>query len=242
MTGMDPLADAAALVADRFPDARWALLAGSVLDESARTPGSDLDIVVCLRDGVGLRRRESVRWRDWPVELFANTEAGHRWFLGQEIPQRKPTLARMIATGVHVAGSDMMALRVVQDECRALLDAGPGATAATVLEDARYGVTDLLDDLTHARDPGEATVVRALLWERTGHLALAAAGRWDGGGKWLVRELRTWNPDYTRRWLKARNDDTALGAVVRETLDAAGGPLFEGYSRDAPPVDQPPRH
>ena len=234
---MDPIADAAALVADRYPEARWALLAGSVLDPDSRTAGSDLDVVVCLPDGA-VGHRDALRWRGWPVELFVNTEAGHRWFIAQETARRKPTLVRMIALGAPVAGeADALGLKA---ECRMLLDAGPGPASDTALEDARYGVTDLLDDLAYARDGGEADVVRSVLWERVGHLALAAAGRWDGGGKWLLRELRAWDPGYAARWSAARHDDQAMIDVARATLDAAGGPLFEGYLRKAPVVDAPP--
>lgn len=237
MTHVDPIADAAALVAEHYPDARWALLAGSVLDPGSRTAGSDLDIVVCVPDDA-VGHRDALRWRGWPVELFVNTEAGHRWFITQETARRKPTLARMIATGTPVTGEAEG--KELKAECQALLEAGPGPAPDTALEDARYGVTDLLDDLAYARDGGEADVVRSVLWERVGHLALAAAGRWDGGGKWLLRELRAWDLGYAARWVAARHDDETMVAVARATLDAAGGPLFEGYLRQAPVVDEIP--
>ncbi|MFI8526660.1 NUDIX domain-containing protein [Promicromonospora sukumoe] len=235
---MDPVADAAALITDRYPDARWALLGGSVLDPGSRTAGSDLDIVVCVPDDA-VGHRDSVRWRGWPVELFVNTEAGHRWFIANETARRKPTLARMIATGMPVAGEAELVTEL-QAECRELVEAGPGPASEAALEDARYGVTDLMDDLSYARDLGEADVVRSVLWERVGHLALAAAGRWDGGGKWLLRELRAWDPGFAARWVTARYDDQAMVDVARSTLDAAGGPLFEGYLRQAPVVDDVP--
>jgi 8-oxo-dGTP pyrophosphatase MutT (NUDIX family) len=38
----------------------------------------------------------------------------------------------------------------------------------------------------------------------------------------------------------ARHDDQAMVDVARATLDAAGGPLFEGYLRQAPIVDEIP--
>jgi hypothetical protein len=231
MSGMDPISDATSLVAERYPGARWALLAGSVLDPASRTAGSDLDIVVCVPDN-SAGHRDSVRWQGWPVELFVNTEAGHRWFVAQERARRKPTLARMIATGQAIAGPTGAAAGL-QQECRADLDAGPGPATESSLEDSRYGVTDLFDDLVHA-DDDEAKVVRAVLWERVGHLALAAAGRWDGGGKWLLRELRSWDPAFAAEWLAAWEDDQALEAVTQATLDAAGGPMFEGYRRPAP--------
>ncbi|WP_277209235.1 hypothetical protein [Isoptericola croceus] len=203
------------------------------MDESARTAGSDLDIVVCLPDDAA-GHRASFRWRGWPVEVFANPEAGHRWFLEKETAQRKPTLARMIATGVQVAGAPGAA-EMYQAECGALLEAGP-TPSDTALEDLRYSMTDLLDDLAYVRDSGEATVMRHLLWERTAHLALAAMGRWDGGGKWLLRELRAWDPVWAVRWLGARDDGEALVALAKDTLEVAGGPVFEGYLRAAPVV------
>ncbi|WP_125776037.1 nucleotidyltransferase domain-containing protein [Antribacter gilvus] len=231
---MDPLADAAALVADRYPHARWAVLTGSVVDPLLRTAGSDLDIVVVLPDGA-VGHRDSLRWRGWPAELFVNTVAGHRWFLDREVGRRKPTLARMVATGTVVAGVPGAA-DGFQAECRRVLEAGPGPASTRELEDARYAVTDLLDDLAHARDDGEATVVRSVLWERVGHLALLAAGRWDGGGKWLLRELRTWDPSWAARWVVAAHEEAVLVALAGAALEAGGGLLFEGYRREAPAV------
>ncbi|WP_284292254.1 hypothetical protein [Luteimicrobium album] len=234
---MEPTVDAGAFVADRYPEARWALLTGSVVDASARTAGSDLDVVVCLTDG-GMGHRDSLRWHGWPVEVFANPESGHRWFLEKEGARRKPILCRMIATGVQVAGEPGASL-ALQSECRALLDAGPGAPSDTMLEDLRYAVTDLLDDLTYTRDAGEAIAARHVLWERVGHFALAAAGRWDGGGKWLLRELRAWDPGWAARWLAAVEHDETMTTLAHETLRAAGGPLFEGYRRTAPAMGEP---
>jgi hypothetical protein len=165
--------------------------------------------------------------RDWPVEVFANTAAGHRGFVGKEFSRRKPTLARMIATGVQVAGQDNAAA-LIQDECRATLAGGPGPAPHDLLEDLRYGVTDLLDDLTHSRNRGEATTIGHVLQERLDQLALAVAGPWDGDGTWLYRELRAWDAEWATRWVAATHDDTLLATIAEESLHVSGGPLFEG--------------
>ena len=66
------VASARGLVVDRFPGARAAWLAGSVVTGTA-TPGSDLDVTVLL-PGEPAPYRESMRWDGWPVELFVHTE------------------------------------------------------------------------------------------------------------------------------------------------------------------------
>src|ERR1700759_4100078 len=136
----DPLPDARALVRERYPQAVYAVLAGSVLT-AHRTPGSDLDIVVVLPPGDPLApRRESLVFRDWPVELFVHDEQTLDWWLAKERPQRKPSLYRMGRCGAPVVGDP----GGKQADCRAVLDAGPDPLARPQLEAARYGLTDLL--------------------------------------------------------------------------------------------------
>jgi hypothetical protein len=233
----DPLDDARALVRERYPQAVWAVLAGSVLT-AHRTAGSDLDIVVVLPLGDPLApRRESLVFRGWPVEVFVHDDETLDWWLGKERPQRKPTLHRMVC-GTPVVG-DPADRRVA---CRAILDAGPEPMAPAQLEAARYGLTDLLDDLEHATDPGERHVIAATLWTNAAHGALVAANRWDGTGKWLLRELRSldesldavFEADLADRWLAAQHDTVAIEAFAREVLDRLGGPLFDGYLAVAP--------
>ena len=90
----------------------------------------------------------------------------------------------------------------------------------------RYARTDLLDDLTHVVDPGERSVIAAVLWTETARAASAFAGRWISGGKWLLRELREVDPALADRWPAARDDPAPF---TREVPAGVGGPLFDGY-------------
>ncbi|MEU5117082.1 nucleotidyltransferase domain-containing protein, partial [Streptomyces longwoodensis] len=90
---MDVLDVARALVLERHPDARAAFLGGSVLT-SRRTARSDLDVVVLL-DGPPAPYRESLRYGDWPVELFVHTEDSWHGFVTPEIVQRNSPLLWM---------------------------------------------------------------------------------------------------------------------------------------------------
>ena len=216
---MDPLTAAGDLVADRFPTAAWALLTGSVLGPH-RTAGSDLDIVVLRDDGPGFR--ESLYFRGWPVELFVHTRDRLTDFLARELADRKPSTHRMLAHGVPVLGDP----GELPAQCARVLAQGPPPLTDAQRDRFRYVLTDLLDDWTHAVDPGERTVLASALWTETARAALAFAGRWLSSGKWLLRELRELDPAFATRWLAARDDPAALAG---EVLAPVGGPLFDGY-------------
>ncbi|GAA2709686.1 nucleotidyltransferase domain-containing protein [Actinoplanes palleronii] len=219
---MEPVDVARELVADRFPDAAWALLTGSVVGPH-RTAGSDLDIVVMDESDPG--HRESLRYRGWPVELFVHTRERLDGFLEREKAQRKPSAHRMLAHGVVLFGDP----GDLPSRCARVLAEGPGPLTGAQHDWLRYSLTDGLDDLQHATDPGERTVIAAGLWTGTGEAVLSLAGRWVSSGKWLLRELREHDPEFAERWLAARDDPAALAG---EVLTSAGGPLFEGYRAD----------
>ncbi|MFF5287834.1 hypothetical protein [Paractinoplanes globisporus] len=215
----DPEFTAREIVAGRFPHATWAILTGSVLGPH-RTAGSDLDIVVLQESEPS--HRESLHYRGWPVELFVNTADSLAGFMASELAKRKPSTHRMIAQGVTVLGDP----GELPARCARVLAEGPPPLTEAERDGLRYGLTDVLDDFTHVVDPGERTVIASVLWFEAGKAALAFAGRWVSGGKWLLRELRELDPDFAARWLAARDEPAELATQV---LADGGGPLFDGY-------------
>jgi hypothetical protein len=223
--GADPVVDAEALVEELFPHAVWAVVTGSVLTE-LRTSGSDLDIVVCLPDGdPDAPHRASRHFRGWPVELFVHDGETLAHYLAGELRDRRPTLHRMLATGVAVTG-DPAALRA---ECARVLTAGPRPLTQEEIDRERYALTDLIDDLTHAVDAAERITITATGWVAAGDAALRLGNHWAGRGKWLLRELRDMDPELAGEWLTAAGSAALTVDFAREVLDRAGGPLFDGY-------------
>ena len=221
----DPRLDARDLVTELFPEARCALLAGSITT-SQRTTGSDLDIVVLLPDrDPQAPHRDSRHYRGWPVELFVHDEQTVAHYLAKDLPARRPALHRMVATGVPLLGDPAH----WQRHCAAVLEAGPAPLTHEERQRARYGLTDLLDDLIHATDPGEQTAIAATAWTTAAQQALALSGHWTGTGKWLLRELRDLDHHLAARWLAAHGDSAAIESLIRDILDHHGGPLFDGY-------------
>lgn len=229
------VATARRLVADRFPDARAAWLAGSVVTGTA-TPTSDLDITVLL-PGPPAPFRESLEYDGWPVELFVHSrESVARW-LAKDLERRRPTLARLISTGVVLLDVDG-AGSALAEECAGILAARPGPLPDADRDSMRYGLTDLLDDLADAHDPAVAAAVGFATWEAAAHLLLAADGRWWGTGKWLVHELREYDAAHETSYAlrlhaglaaAVEGDGVLLAVVAEEILDGAGGRLWVGY-------------
>lgn len=226
---VDAVSDARDLVAERFPQARWALLSASVLGPR-RTATSDLDIVVMLGEPPA-PYRESFRWRGWPVELFVHDEGSLRWYFDADLAARKPSVARMCADSVVLADR-AGAAETVRAEAAARVAAGPGPLPPDQLARQRYGLADLLDDLAGATDPGERAFIGWATACAAAELVLDLDNRWRGKSKWLLRELRAADPDLAERLVAALPDPAAVAALAAEVQDRAGGRLWEGFHED----------
>ncbi len=233
----DPLTAARDLVAGRFPDATQAWLSGSVVLGGA-TETSDLDITVLLEE-VEVRR-ESLVHDGWPVELFVHVPASVRHFVEKDLARRRPTMARLVATGIPLVSGDGGA--EVRAYCERTLETGPARPAPDELAMARYALTDLLDDLRGGGADDVLDAVSVEVWRSTAELVLAAHEWWHGTGKWLVRELaaldRREGTSYAadlHAALRAAlaGDRSRLMDLAGQALDLAGGPLWAGFRLSA---------
>ncbi|MEU1172061.1 nucleotidyltransferase domain-containing protein [Streptomyces microflavus] len=234
---MDAIDAARAVVEEHHPVARAAFLGGSVVT-GRRTAMSDLDIVVLLH-GSPAPYRASLRSGEWPVEMFVHTEATWHAYTQREVRKRRSPLLWMCADGILLFDKDGVGTRLAA-EARKLTVAGPPTVSAEEIDDRRYAITDLLDDLVGSTDQGERLFIATELVRRAGELALAADGSWNGGGKWLARRLETSAPGLSMRLHDGLREVLAgriepLAAVVDEVLEQVGGRLWAGYQRDGTP-------
>ena len=107
---------------------------------------------------------------------------------------------------------------------------------------SRYGLSDLLDDLRDAEPGPVATAIAVTTWQRAAELVLAVNCCWNGGGKWLARELLALDQEEGTAWTSRLDSAlrralqghlTALEDVAEAALDEAGGRLWEGYYQAA---------
>jgi hypothetical protein len=238
MSRPDALATARDVVTRRYPTAVQAWLSGSVVSGGA-TETSDLDVTVLL--AAGPAHRESVVWAGWPVELFVHTEESVRTFVAKDVERRRPTMARLVATGIPLL--DGRGGLELQQECVAVVAAGPGPLRPDEVELARYMLSDQLDDLTGGASPTVRDAIAVEVWRRAAELLLASAGWWEGSGKWLLREVEAYDDAHGTRFAgqlhiglhAALDGDSApLIAVADDVLDQVGGRLWEGFVQQAP--------
>jgi hypothetical protein len=101
----------------------------------------------------------------------------------------------------------------------------------------RYALTEAVDDLLGTLDRAEGLFIAHQVAEASAALLLLINNRWIGRGKWMVRALRRFDGQEALRLDSALSayyrsqDKTKLVEFARDTLEKAGGPLFEGFFR-----------
>jgi hypothetical protein len=155
---------------------------------SRRTAMSDLDIVVLLH-GSPAPYRASLRSGEWPVEMFVHTEATWHAYVEREVRKRRSPLLWMCADGLLLFDIDGVGAQLAA-EARKLTAAGPPAVSAEEIDNRRYAITDLLDDLAGSADQGERLFIATELVRRTSELALDIGGSWGGAASGWHAVLR----------------------------------------------------
>ena len=228
------------LVRSAFP-AAWAVVLGGSLMRGAGTPTSDADVLVLTDDASAPYRSSSV-FEGLRVEAFVHTARSYRAYASADCARGVPILPTLCAEGRAVVDRSEE-LRTLRSEARTLLAAGPPALTAEQVDDYRYFLTDLVEDLeglgfVHGPD-GERVCTADRLFLLLGEFSLRAARRWTGAGKWLYRRLTDWDAEGARRLLvaaaQAREGDVrSLIGLADDALAPYGGRLFDGYWRKGP--------
>ncbi len=203
--------------AQRFVDARFAeasvaILAGSPV-RGDPTPTSDLDLVIVTSRPEAPYRESFVDF-SWLIEAFVHTAKSLQEFFASDARRRRPSRPRMCAEGIAIRDRDGLAAGI-QAEAAAILQRGPEPFSRTELEDVRYRITDLLDDLVGSQSRDETVFIANDLAVAATELLLVTNGRWVGRGKWVVRTLREYDPHRSEELMRAMHDACSEGARDR---------------------------
>jgi hypothetical protein len=219
----------------RFPDAVGGLVAGSTA-RGDDTPSSDLDLIVLL-SGRPAPMRSTERAQGRLVEFFVHTEESFVAFIDRERHLRRSPLLHMCAHGLIICDHDGRLARL-QDLARDRWATGPAGLTDDELEDRRYRLTALLDDLADETNPADRAALAAAVFTDVADLALVSRGRWSGAGRWLTRRLREIDTDLSENLVAGlqaavQGDVSALKNCGDAELERIGGPLDSGYERHA---------
>lgn len=219
----------------RFPEAIGGLVAGSTARGEA-TPSSDLDLIVLLA-GPPAPMRSTADVQGQLVEFFVHTEQSLIEFIDRERRLRRSPLLHMCAHGLIISDHDQRLARL-QDLARERWSAGPAPPVDGELDDRRYRLTAMLDDLVAETDPADRAAIAAAVFTDVADLALISRGRWSGAGRWLTRRLRDADAALADGLVAGlstavHGDPRVLIRCGRAELDRLGGRLDSGYERRA---------
>lgn len=222
----------------RYQGAEAIFVAGSVVRGEASTY-SDLDLVVVYPQ-VPVAYRESFLHKEWPVEAFVHDPETIEYFFRQVDPQiGRATLAEMISEGHEVPGATPMTLRL-KELARSILSDGPPTLTDAEVQDRRYQITELIDDIREPRSRQELIATATVIYNELADYFLRSRQGWTGSGKAVLKRLKKEDPAFARRFSEAFDELFAKGESQRvidmaaEVLSKDGGFLFAGYHRDVP--------
>ena len=221
----------------RFAEAQVLFLAGSVM-RGEGTPHSDLDVVV-VYSKLPAAYRESLVHRGWPVELFVHDPETLAYFCAQDRERGVPSLPSMLAEGQELPASTPFSRRLKSD-AQALLRNGPPAWSPSEIDRARYGLSDLCDDLRQPRGDHQRLATGCRLYPALADFYLRSQLQWSATGKSLPGRLRAVNAALAERFqacfqqLFGAGDSGPVLELCQEILRPFGGFLFEGPALPAP--------
>lgn len=233
-----PLYAARDLFETRYQGADSLLLAGSVIRGEASSY-SDLDVIV-LFPHVRAAFRESFTHKGWPVEAFIHDRETLRYFLYRvDQPHASATLCEMIREGHEIPGATALSAEAKQLANDVLKD-GPPKLSSEEVEDRRYHISELIDDLREPRSRHELIAAASRAYGELADFYCRSHGHWTGAGKGLLKRLKTIDPALARRYSEAFDhlfQHGQPGPVIQLTEDMLapfGGFLFDAYRREAP--------
>ncbi|WP_425449409.1 nucleotidyltransferase domain-containing protein [Dethiothermospora halolimnae] len=234
---MDYIEIANRVYEERYSDAKFLILAGSIV-RGEGTKTSDLDIVV-IYEKIDKAFRESFIYEGTMIEVFAHDISTLKYFMYNiDYNDGRPVMASMVNEGVVIPSETELSnelKRIAKDHIKK----GPKETDIDKIDSMRYNITNLLDDLKDSRNRNEQTAIAVRLYEDLAELYFRSRRCWRGKGKSIVRIMKKYDPDFASKYNESFNllfkkeDSSKVIELGEELLNSVGGYLFEGYKLEA---------
>lgn len=232
MINKNPVKTSKAIYAERYPESEVIFLSGSVI-RGESTPMSDLDLVVVFRE-LENAYRESFRFDDWPVEAFVHDPETLNYFFHMDRDSGVPSLPNMVNEGIEIPGTSDFS-NEMRELAKSLLAKGPPRWKELEIDNSRYAITDILDDLHAPRSRTEQIASATVLFSQLANHFLRSRQLWSAEGKTIPRRLREVDSEFAARFEESFQELFTAGyatqviALAEEVLEESGGRLFDGY-------------
>jgi hypothetical protein len=229
---LQPIDAATKFIEKHFPYCHGAILGGSVVRGEA-TKTSDLDIVV-FDNSLTSSYRESLIDFGWAIEVFAHSLFSYKKYFASDYKRARPSLPRMVSEGITL--KDTGIVESIKNEAHELLEKGPEKWTEETIYIKRYFITNALDDFIGSSNREEELFIANKLGEIVHEFVLRANGYWIGDSKWIVRSLKHYDENFSKKYVLAFDEFYKTGQkrkvvqLVHDVLEPYGGRLFDGFS------------
>jgi hypothetical protein len=218
-------------IVSHYPESDIVWIGGSAVYGNLTTE-SDIDLIII--DETEKPRLECYHFLGWKIEAFIYTALSLEFEFQMARYNGMPTIIKMCAEGLLLEDKQAKG-KEIQREAKILYEQGPQLWDEDKINEARYKITDFLSDFRSSEDFGESLYILNKLINSLTELILRADGNWVGEGKWVARNLKSYDKDmcdklvkYTKTYMNT-SDKTELISFIQSTLDNYGGELFVGY-------------
>jgi len=237
MHRQSPFLAAENILKQKYPEAIVAFVAGS-FNRGEETPYSDIDLVVILPH-LENGRREAFAFEGWPVEVFVHDpETLHAYLQDAKHKFGTAALLSMVIEGPMIPVDNELGLKLKALALK-IYDEGPPKWDQTTIDEHRYAITELLDDLRAPRNRLECSVIAGSLHERLGHFYLRTSGTWHAERKQIPRKISKQNPELYLQWVESFNEafegrTEKVITLTEKMMHPFGGLLFDGFCEQGP--------
>ncbi|MGM0599971.1 MAG: nucleotidyltransferase domain-containing protein [Candidatus Rifleibacteriota bacterium] len=227
------------LINEKYADAVAAFLCGSII-RGTHNADSDYDVVVIYPE-LENAYRESYMFENRKIETFVHDPETLTWFFEKcDAASGIPSLPTMVDQGLIIKNNEGLADKI-KAQAHELLLLGPEPLSLEQIEDYRYRITDLCDDLRTSPDISCCLAAGTSLYQVIADFYLRVNDSWSAGGKMLPVVLKEHDPQFAYRYSEAFlllfNSQLSYSVITlaEEILEPWGGFLFDGYKREAKP-------
>ncbi|MED4352596.1 nucleotidyltransferase domain-containing protein [Schinkia azotoformans] len=208
-------------IVSHYPESDIVWIGGSAVYGNLTTE-SDIDLIII--DETETPRLECYHFLGWKIEAFIYTALSLEFEFQTARYRGMPTIIKMCAEGLLIEDKQGDG-REFQREAKILYEQGPQLWNEDKINEARYQITDLLSDFRSSEDFEESLFILNKLIDTLTELILRADGKWVGVGKWVARNLKSYDIDmcdklvkYTKKYMITK-DKTELISFIQSTCN-----------------------